>query len=98
MTHGLVYMLTETGRRTLKVGFTTNMDLRKKSYHTHNSGVLFIDVIEGTDEDEKQFHKELERMGFDRVFPLEKTSEWFKIPKGIKKAEIIHAGFELFTK
>lgn len=98
MKKGIVYMVTESGKRTVKIGFTKNIEQRKKFYRTHSTCAVFIDTKEGTAKDEKRYQKELEKMGFEKFFPLEKNSEWFKIPKGIKKAEIMHAGFDLFNE
>lgn len=94
--NGTVYMVTETNRRTVKVGFTTNLAQRKNFYRTHSTVAVIIDTIEGTDADEKMFHQKLAEMGFKKVFPNIKKSEWFYIPKGMKKAELVHAGFEIF--
>ena len=90
-------MVTETGRRTVKVGFTTNLEQRKKFYRTHSTGAVFFDVREGTTEDEHNCHLFLEAMGFEKVFKEDPKSEWYHIPKGIKKNEILVKGFTLFN-
>ncbi len=89
-------MVTEMGRRTVKIGFTENLEQRKKFYRTHSTSAVFIDTIEGSLADEKKFHQKLARMGFKKVFPNEAKSEWFYLPKGMKKAELLHAGFSIF--
>ena len=94
--NGTLYMVTETNRRTVKIGFTTNLAQRKNFYRTHSTVAVIIDTIEGTSADEKRLQKKLESMGFEKVFPHVKNSEWFKIPKGMKKTELVHAGFEIF--
>lgn len=97
-TTGTVYMVTERGLRTVKIGFTTNIEQRKTFYRTHSTCAMFIDTVEGTQQDEKNFQRMLAEMGFEKVFPHEAKSEWFKIPKGIKKSELVHAGFSIFSK
>lgn len=97
MAKGYIYMVTELGRRTVKVGFTKNLEQRKKFYRTHNTSAVFFDVREGTMQDEKYCHLYLEAMGFEKVFPNEAKSEWYKIPKGMKKDELLAQGFAFFN-
>lgn len=97
MTKGYIYMVTEIGRRTVKVGFTRDLEKRKKYYRTHSTSAFFFDVKEGTTQDEHYCHLYLEAMGFEKVFPNEAQSEWYKIPKGIKKKDLLAQGFTFFN-
>ena len=95
----MVYMITESGRRTLKIGFTENLKGREQSYDTHNSGVLFIDVIDGTIEDETAWIHFIENMGWKRVKNKNgNLLEWFRIPKGVSKKALKAEGFSYFNR
>lgn len=59
-----------------KVGYT-NRDIKErlKQYRTHNPYVKLIGTIDGTEEEEKEFHRKMEN--FDLFFQVGRT-EWFE--------------------
>lgn len=111
-TVGTVYMVMEDvkGRRTIKIGFSTNIARRVHEYATHSTVFKFIGFTEGTYETESFFQKELENMGFERMTigaeilvddetkDITIESEFFQIPRKYSKKWIRENGFALFGK
>ncbi len=95
---GTVYMVTEKGLRTVKVGFTTDWAKRRGNYHTHSTCARIIDIMDGTDTDEKMYQQKMLEMGFTKAFKYSPRNEWFRLPKGMKKSELEHLGFGIFQK
>lgn len=94
----MVYMVVETGRRTVKIGFTSNLKQRQQNYDTHNSGARIIDAIDGDKATEKEWIQKLESMGWKRVRNQNgRKLEWFHIPKGVKKRDLEEVGFNFFS-
>lgn len=91
-----IYMVTERGLRTVKIGCTKDWTKRRKAYRTHSTCVRIIDVKDGTRADEKRYQKMLLEMGFTKAFPNSPKSEWFRLPKEMKKSELEHLGFGIF--
>lgn len=60
-----------------KIGFTTNIKERMKSYKTTNPHAILLGVTEGTEEDELQYHLKLKEYNH--------YTEWFELPENIVK-------------
>lgn len=60
-----------------KIGFTTNIKERMKSYKTTNPHAVLLGVAEGTEEDELQYHLKLKEYNH--------YTEWFELPENIVK-------------
>lgn len=43
----------------IKVGFTTNIRNRMKAYNTCNPDYELLDLVEGTEQDESDFHMDI---------------------------------------
>lgn len=93
---GTVYMVTEKGLRTVKVGYTKNWSQRRKAYRTHSTCARIVDVMEGTRKDEQRFQRKMLEMGFTKAFKYSPRNEWFKLPKDMKKSELEALGFAIF--
>ena len=95
---GTVYMVTEKGLRTVKVGHTKNWAVRRKAYRTHSTCAKIIDIMDGTKDDEKMYQQRMLEMGFTKAFKYSPRNEWFKLPKDMKKSELEHLGFGIFNQ
>lgn len=95
---GTVYMVTEKGLRTVKVGYTKNWAQRRKAYRTHSTCARIIDVMDGSRDDEKMYQQKMLEMGFTKAFKYSPKNEWFRLPKDMKKSELEHLGFGIFQK
>lgn len=94
----MLYLMSEKGQRTVKVGFTTNPAKRMNDYLTHSTVAQFIDWKEGTREDERAWHDFLEGMGLEKVDPERERSEWFFLPDYIDKRQLLKSGFDFLEK
>lgn len=100
------YMITMTGTRLVKIGCTNNIKRRMREYAEHNPLVVLNDVIVGNKKTEADYHERLEDMGFTPVklhwtltiVGLVRRSEWYEMPEGMKKADLIAKGFKIFTE
>jgi hypothetical protein len=88
-----LYMLIMKENRLLKVGFTRNLNKRIKDYQTTNPIAEFIGIVNGTIQDEREYHDELEELGFTRI----EGTEFFEIPKNISTRQIMKKGFLIFS-
>lgn len=95
---GTIYMVTEKGLRTVKVGYTKNWTQRRKAYRTHSTCARIIDVKDGTRDDERACQQKMLEMGFTKAFKYSPKNEWFRLPKGMKKSELEHLGFAIFDR
>ena len=88
----MLYLISQKGLKTFKVGYTESIKNRMKAYKTcMGSEPQWIEIIEGTEADEKKWHKDLEGWGFERI---SEKSEWFKLPKWLKKETLLKNGFK----
>ena len=94
----MLYLASEKGQRTVKIGFTSNPAKRMNDYLTHSTVTQFIDWKEGTKEEEREWHATLEFLGFERVDPERERSEWFFLPAEISKKELLKDGFQCLEK
>lgn len=90
----MIYLITEINQSIIKIGYTSNIAVRMNTYYTYNPNAYLIDVEEGSEKDEKNWHLVLEYLGFERIVKNENVLEWFKIPKEIAKNEIKKYGFD----
>ena len=94
----MLYLMSEKGQRTVKVGFTSNPAKRINDYATHSTVAQFIDWKEGTKADEKNWHEFMDAMGMERVDPERERSEWFFLPDFIDKRKLMSEGFAFLEK
>lgn len=86
----------ETHEGYLKIGYTNRTAKKRIEEQLHTSKVRYkIVLIEsamkptGSCFSDKDVHKVLERKGFERLNPLDKTDEWFKCSVNDVKAAIV---------
>ena len=92
----MLYLISQKGSRTFKIGYTSNIRNRFRTYRTcMGSSFEVIATMEGTKTDEKDWHFFMEYLKFTNV---EDAKEWYKIPKGITKDEIRKTGFNFFAR
>ena len=92
----MLYLISQKGSRTFKIGYTSNIRNRFRTYRTcMGSSFEIIATMEGTKTDEKDWHFFMEYLKFTKV---EDAKEWYKIPKGITKDEIRKTGFHFFER
>ena len=92
----MLYLISQRGSRTFKIGYTSNIRNRFRAYRTcMGSNFEVIATMEGTKTDEKDWHFFMEYLKFTKV---ENAKEWYKIPKGITKDEIRKTGFQFFAR
>ena len=92
----MLYLISQKGSRTFKIGYTSNIRNRFRTYRTcMGSSFEVIATMEGTKTDEKDWHFFMEYLKFTKV---EDAKEWYKIPKGITKDEIRKTGFNFFAR
>ena len=92
----MLYLISQKGSRTFKIGYTSNIRNRFRTYRTcMGSSFEVIATMEGTKTDEKDWHFFMEYLKFIKV---EDAKEWYKIPKGITKDEIRKTGFHFFER
>lgn len=91
----MLYLVSEKGQRTIKVGYTGRTASKRISeYATHSTVTQFIDWMEGSEEDEKNWHDYMYAMGFSLVDPDRERSEWYYMPDYIDKRKLMKGGFE----
>lgn len=83
----VIYMITEKGQRTVKVGYTNNLAKRLNNYRTHSTCFEVLDVKPGTREDEEYYQSWLEGLGFTKHYDWG-GAEWYDLPDGLPKATI----------
>ena len=92
----MLYLISQKGSRTFKIGYTSNIRNRFRTYRTcMGSSFEVIATMEGTKTDEKDWHFFMEYLKFIKV---EDAKEWYKIPRGITKDEIRKTGFNFFAR
>ena len=100
------YMIAMTGTRLVKVGYTNNIRRRMKEYAAHNPLVVLVDIINGTEKTEKDFHGRMEDMGFVpakvhwtlTLVGFVKKTEWYIMPEGMDKKDLLAKGFKIFAE
>lgn len=93
---GFVYMMTEKGHRTVKVGFTTNINQRLANYATHSTMNELLDVMAGDMALESELIERLEEdFGFERKYNNGHKTDFFKVPLEYRKAML--TGFNFFN-
>lgn len=93
----MLYLITLEDSRLIKVGYTDNLKNRLKDYN--GSPVRLLDVIEGSQKDEKAYHFFLEYLGFEtKVNYYGNKIEWSVIPKGVRTQLFYENGFQAFQK
>ena len=88
----MLYLISQKGLKTFKIGYTESINNRMKAYKTcMGSEPQWIEIIEGTKEDEKKWHQHLKDWNFEKV---SKNGEWFYLPKWLKKETLLKNGFK----
>ena len=87
----MLYLVSEKGQRTIKIGYTSRPTGRQDDYACHSTVTQFLDWREGTKKDEKIWHEYFEFVGFEKVFPDREKSEWYYLPNYINKAKMMKA-------
>ena len=92
----MLYLISQKGLRSFKIGQTNDIRKRFRVYRTCMGSTFEpIATMEGTKEDEKNWHFYMEYLKFEK---LDQSDEWYKIPRGIAKDEIRNAGFDFFLR
>ena len=93
---GFVYMMTEKGHRTVKIGFTTNINQRLANYATHSSMNELLDVMTGDMALESELIARLEDdFGLERKYNNGHRTDFFKVPDEYREAML--TGFNFFN-
>ena len=88
----MLYLVSQRGVRSFKIGHTDSLKNRMKAYKTcMGSEPQWIEIIEGTKADETKWHEDLVNWGFKRI---SEKSEWFYLPKWLKKETLLENGFK----
>lgn len=93
----MLYLASEKGQRTIKVGWTERPAGRMNDYAKCSTVTQFIDWMEGTQTDEREWHEYMDALGFEKVFPERERSEWYYMPDYIDKRKLMKDGFEYLT-
>ena len=94
----MLYLISEKGQRTIKIGFTKHPAQRINSYLTHSTVTQFVDWKNGGKIDEKKWHEKLSVYGFQKTDEERVLSEWFNLPADFNKRELLKDGFTYLEK
>lgn len=89
----MIYLVSEKGQRTVKVGYTENAAQRQTAYATHSTVAQFIDWAKGTKQDETDWRIAFDMYGFEKVDPEREKSEWYYLPEWVDKRKLLSKGF-----
>ena len=94
----MLYLVSEKGQRTMKVGHTDRSAQRQTEYATHSTVAQFIDWVNGSKADEKNWQMTFDFFGFEKVFPEREKSEWYYMPDWINKKKLMSRGFDYLVE
>lgn len=94
----MLYLISETNQRIIKIGYTDDLTERINTYYTYNPNAYLIGAIEGNKRDEMNWHLVLKALGFKEIIKNERPLEWFEIPTEINKKDINKDGFKFLME